>query len=87
MSFNFIGDHAGRWPVRLMCRVLNVSASGYYEWRRCPKSARSVTDRKLLADVRRLHAEHHGRFCSPRMHATLLARGRAGQQAVAVSND
>ena len=28
MSFQFIRDHAGRWPVRLMCRVLEVSASG-----------------------------------------------------------
>ena len=29
MSFNFIRDRAGRWPVRLMCRFVEVSASGY----------------------------------------------------------
>jgi putative transposase len=76
MSFNFIRDHAGRWPVRLMCRVLEVSASGYYAWRNRPESARAAANRALLADVRRLHAEHHGRYGSPRMHAALRAQGR-----------
>ena len=84
MSFNFIRDHAGRWPVRLMCRVLDVSASGYYAWRSRPESARSAANRKLLVDVRRLHAEHHGRYGSPRMHAALRAEGR--RQVVAVSS-
>ena len=79
MSFNFIRDHAGRWPVRLMCRVLEVSASGYYAWRNRPESARAAANRTLLADVRRLHAEHHGRYGSPRMHAAL--RAEAGRQA------
>ncbi|WP_413814211.1 IS3 family transposase [Aureimonas sp. Leaf427] len=80
MSFNFIRDHAGRWPVRLMCRVLEVSASGYHAWRRRPESARSEANRKLLADVRRLHAEHHGRYGSPRMHAALRAEGRTASR-------
>lgn len=76
MSFRFIRDHAGRWPVRLMCRVLYVSASGYYAWRSRPESARARANRTLLADVRRLHREHHGRYGSPRMHAALRAEGR-----------
>ena len=57
MSFRFIRDHAGRWPVRLMCRVLEVSASGHYAWRKRPESARARANRVLLADLRRLHAE------------------------------
>lgn len=80
MSFQFIRDHAGRWPVRLMCRVLEVSASGYYAWRGRPDSARAVANRALLADVRRLHAEHHGRYGSPRMHAALRAEGRTASR-------
>jgi putative transposase len=80
MSFNFIRDHAGRWPVRLMCRVLEVSASGYYAWRSRPESARSAANRRLLVDVRRLHAEHHGRYGSPRMHAALRAEGRTASR-------
>ena len=80
MSFNFIRDHAGRWPVRLMCRVLKVSASGYYAWRNRPESARAAANRKLLVDVRRLHAEHHRRYGSPRMHAALRAEGRTASR-------
>lgn len=76
MSFHFIRDHAGRWPVRLMCRVLEVSASGYYAWRCRPESARAVSNRTLLGDLRRLHGEHHGRYGSPRIHAALRAEGR-----------
>lgn len=80
MSFQFIHDHAGRWLIRLMCRVLEVSASGYYAWRNRPQSARARANRALLAEVRRLHGEHHGRYGSPRMHAALCAQGRTASR-------
>jgi putative transposase len=80
MSFRFIRDHAGQWPVRLMCRVLEVSPSGYYAWRNRPESARAIANRTLLAQVRRLHAEHRGRYGSPRMHAALRAEGRTASR-------
>jgi putative transposase len=82
MSFRFIRDHAGRWPIRLMCRVLEVSASGYYAWRNRPDSARVVANRALLTDVRRLHGEHHGRYGSPRMRHSAP---KAGRRVVAAS--
>lgn len=68
MTFRFIEDHRQEHPVRLMCRVLGVSPSGYYAWRGRPESARTVANRRLLADVRRLHAQHRGRYGSPRIH-------------------
>ena len=58
-------------------RVLGVRASGYYGWRSRPESARSATNRQLLEDVRRIHAGHHGRYGSPRVHAALRAEGRS----------
>ena len=75
MRFRFIEQHAGTWPVRLMCRVLEVSPSGYYGWRSRPRSARSAANRQLLADVRRVHADHQGRYGSPRVHAALQSGG------------
>lgn len=46
MTFKFIRDHAGTWPIRLMCRVLEVSTGGYYAWRNRPESARSIANRQ-----------------------------------------
>ncbi len=71
MRFGFIEQHARTWPVRLMCRVLRVSASGYYAWRSRPESHRAIANRRLLQEVHRLHAQHQGRYGSPRMHAAL----------------
>ncbi len=61
--------------MRIMCRVLEVSPSGYYAWRTRPESKRAADNRQLLDDVRRLQSHHHGRYGSPRMHAALRAEG------------
>ena len=76
MRFGFIDDHLEHWPVRAMCRVLEVSVSGYYAWRSRSESARAAANRQLLEDIRRLQAQHRGRYGSPRMHAALRAEGR-----------
>jgi putative transposase len=77
MRFTFIEQHVGTFPVRLMCRVLEVSPSGFYAWRSRPESERAASDRHLLAKVHRLQAQHHGRYGSPRMHAALRAEGHS----------
>jgi uncharacterized iron-regulated membrane protein len=33
MKFGFVDEHRAVWPVRVMCAVLGLSASGYYAWR------------------------------------------------------
>lgn len=71
MRFRFIEDHRDEHPIRLMCRMLEVSPSGYHAWRGRPESARSAANRVLLADIRRLHAQHRGRYGSPRIHRAL----------------
>ncbi len=76
MKFRFIDDHQGTWPVCTLCRALRVSPSGYDAWRSRPESTRAAENRVLLEEVRRLHARHHGRYGSPRMHAALRAEGR-----------
>jgi putative transposase len=80
MRFRFIEDHRGEHPARLMCRVLGVSPSGYYAWRGRLDGARAAANRVLLADIRRLHAQHRGRYGSPRIHAALRAEGSAASR-------
>ena len=75
MTYTFIREHAGCWRVQLMCRVLGVSRSGYYDWRDRPECPRTVANRALLGEIRRLKARHHNRYGSPRMHAALRAEG------------
>ena len=75
MRFRFIEQHAGTWPVRLMCRVLEVSPSGYYAWRSRPESPRATANRQLVGEIRRIEVRHQGRYGSPRMHAALRAQG------------
>lgn len=60
----------------MLCRVLGVSASGYYAWRSRPESRRSIENRELLDVIQRAHAESHGAYGAPRIHAVLRALGR-----------
>ena len=78
----------GRWPITLMCEVLQVSASGYFRWdasRRDTKHAgrRLHSDEALLAHIRAIHEQLRGEYGWPRMHRELLARGlRVGKERV-----
>ncbi len=63
------------FPVRLMCRCLRVSPSGYYGWRDRPASRRKQANRRLLVRIRNLHAESDGVFGSPRMWEELRYLG------------
>jgi transposase InsO family protein len=76
MRFRFIEDHRKTFLVRVMCSVLEVSASGYYAWRHRPESIRSQANRVLLGDIRRVHGESRRRYGSPRVHAALQAEGQ-----------
>lgn len=58
-------------PVRVACRVLRVSASGFYEWRNRPPSQRELADRELLETIRQIHSGSRGTYGSPRVHAEL----------------
>jgi transposase InsO family protein len=76
VTFSFIDEHRGQWPVRLLCDALGVSAAGYYAWRDRPAGARQQRQDALLVEIRAIHAEFKARYGSPRIHAELVARGR-----------
>ncbi len=75
MRIGFIKQRAAAHPVRLICRVLDVSPSGYYAWRSRPESPWAAANRQLLVETRRVEARHQDRYGSPRMYAELRAEG------------
>ena len=76
MRFGFVDEHRKVWPVRMMCGVLGLSASGYYAWRGRPQSPRAAANAALTEDIRLIHAESSGTYGSPRVHAILRGHGR-----------
>ncbi len=63
------------FPIRLMCRCLKVSPSGYYDWRERPPSARAQDNQRLLNRIQELHAESDGVLGSPRIWEELRYAG------------
>jgi putative transposase len=65
------------FPVRLLCKALQVSRPGFYAWQRRPESERSKRDRRLAVLVREAHELGRRYYGSPRVHRELVARGEA----------
>ena len=59
----------------MMCRLLRVSASGFYAWQKRPESSRSRDNRSLLADIRAIHEKSTGTYGSVRVRAELAENG------------
>ena len=75
MTFAWVEERRGEWPVVLMCRVLEVSRSGFYAWRSREPSAAEVRRGELADEARTTHADVRARYGGPRMRAELAARG------------
>lgn len=58
-----------------MCRVLEVSSSGYYAWSRRLPSKRAREDLWLREKIEAIHARSRGTYGAPRVHAELKAEG------------
>lgn len=71
MTFAFIDDHKGEWPVRVLCETLEVSPSGFYSWLKRPPSSQELRRDALLARVREIHEDGRRCYGSPRVHAAL----------------
>ncbi len=65
------------YPIAMMCRLLEVSTSGWYEWRRRPSSRREIDDGILTARITEIHAASDGTYGAPRIHAELRDEGVA----------
>ena len=75
MRYAVITRHRGEFEVRLMCRVLEVSPSGYYASRKRPSSWHALIDEVLMARVRIMHEASNETYGAPRVHRELQAEG------------
>jgi transposase-like protein len=82
--FFFIDAHQAMFSIRAMCRVLEVSASGYYAWRRRMISVRTQENEKLQQRIRTIHDLSRQTYGAPRIHAELKDEGtHVGRKRVA----
>jgi len=65
------------WPLPVMCRMLEVSKSGYFAWRDGRESPRQSRNRALTVQIQAIHAESGQTYGSPRVYKELKARGIA----------
>lgn len=75
MRYAFIQTHSNEFDLEIMVRMLEVSKSGFYDWRGRPSSTREASDQELVKDITGIHSGTKGRYGAPRVHAELRARG------------
>ena len=84
MRYSCIDRRRKQYPVRMMCRLLQVSHSGYYAWRVRSESQRAKTDRELTELIRQIHADSDGVYGAAKITAELNEQGyRCGRHKVA----
>ena len=67
--------HRAEFALRLMCRVLAVSPSGFYAWRKRAPSARALADETLMAHIRTSFDRSEATYGAPRIHRDLTNEG------------
>jgi len=77
MRFQFIENHRNDLPMTRLCKVLDVSPSGYYAWRQRPASAREMANRELVKKIEVVYNDSYGTYGSPRVYRELQAQGVA----------
>ncbi len=79
-----MSEHQAVHPIATMCRMLEVSTSGYYAWLEREPSGRATADAQLLERIRTIHMKSRGTYGVPRVHAELKAEGtHVGRKRVA----
>lgn len=83
MRYQFIEAHREEFVVTLMCRVLDVSASGYYAWRGRPSSQREMANQTLLGAIEGAYEASQGTYGSPRIYHEIKAKVPCSENRVA----
>jgi putative transposase len=75
MRYRFVAAERTSFPVRRLCRLVGVAASGFYARLRRPVSRRHEDDRRVSERIEAIFAASRRTYGSPRVHADLRAQG------------
>lgn len=75
MKYAFIEEHREEFSVELMCDVLNISKSGYWDWRKRDKTPIEAKRNDLLEKIVRVHHSSRKTYGSPRVYKILKGMG------------
>lgn len=75
MRYQFIDRQKKAWPITLMCAVLGVSRSGYYDWAARGMSRHARSNQDLDTRIQAIFAQHRQRYGAPRITKTLHHEG------------
>jgi hypothetical protein len=75
VKYAWIDAHRDQYDISRLCRVLQVSRSGYCQWRVRPPSARSQRRVAFDGEIAPLHAQSRGTYGRPRLVKALAAQG------------
>lgn len=75
MRYLFVRAEKAFYPVTVLCRVLQVSKSGFYAWLRRTPSARQQRDQRLKLEIKAAHQRSRGTYGTPRVHQQLRQDG------------
>ncbi|MCR6470774.1 IS3 family transposase [Enterobacter sp. HG048] len=76
LRYAFIRDNSRCWPVRLLCRVLNVHPSGFYAWFKQPYSQRHQIDLRLTGQIKQFWLESGCVYGYRKIHLDLRDSGQ-----------
>ncbi|EIW3691031.1 IS3 family transposase [Salmonella enterica] len=76
LRYAFIRDNTCCWPVRLLCRVLNVHPSGFYSWLQQPHSQRHQADLRLAGQIKQFWLEPGCVYGYRKIHLDLRDSGQ-----------
>ncbi|MGC6555895.1 IS3 family transposase [Escherichia coli] len=76
LRYAFIRDNTRCWPVRLLCRVLDVHPSGFYTWLQQPHSQRHQADLRLTGQIKQFWLESGCVYGYRKIHLDLRDSGQ-----------
>jgi putative transposase len=80
VKYAMIKTNENQFPIGMMCRILSVSHSGYYQWKLRPISERNRANQLLANDIKRVFDDEKGRPGSPRITRRLQQEGKSASR-------